>query len=191
MSPEIPIIRLAGEPYEYQKGGEALHDHVTLTSYNLADAPDIFALIDRNRDFFTEYDHKWTDKPKYQTLEQFADTIKNPEDQNIHYFFIRNAKEEAVGGCRLKVNEHDHKSAEVGYFIDQAQTHKRYASRAVRLLISYATEELKLQKLSAFANPENIGSVTTLERNGFEFTGIDPKDSTYHWYERALPTSES
>ncbi|PIX67916.1 hypothetical protein COZ41_02470 [Candidatus Shapirobacteria bacterium CG_4_10_14_3_um_filter_35_13] len=188
MSPETQdVIRLTGESYEYKQADKVAHDRVTLTSYNLKDAPEIFALIDRNRDFFTQYDHRWTDKPKYQTVEQFTDTIKNPEDQNIHYFFIRNAKEEAVGGCRLKVDEDDPKSAEIGYFIDQAQTHKRYASRAVRLIITYATEELKLQKIKAFVNHENIGSVTTLERNGFEFTGIDPEDPTYHWYEHTLP----
>ena len=190
MSPEAPqIIRLAGEPFEYRRGGEVIQDRVTLTTYNLQDVSQIFALIDRNRDFFTEYDDKWTDKPKYKTLAQFEESIRNPGDSNFHHFFIQNSQGEAVGGCRIEIDKNDPTSAEIGYFIDEAQTHKRYASRTVSLLIAYAAEELKLQKLTAFVISENIGSVTTLERNGFEYTGIDPEDSTYHWYERSLPTT--
>ena len=190
MSPETPIVIRPGEPYDYEKEGQVHHDQLTLTSYNLADAPDIFSLINRNQAFFTRYDSNWTKQPKYQSFEIFAETIKNPPNPNIHHFLVRNFKGEAVGGCRIQIDKHDPQSAEIGYFIDEQHTHNRYASRAVGILINYATNDLKLHELTAFVNPENIGSVTTLERNGFEFVGIDPENPTHHLFARSLDTNK-
>ncbi|OGD78869.1 hypothetical protein A2368_00415 [Candidatus Collierbacteria bacterium RIFOXYB1_FULL_49_13] len=187
MSPEAIVIRLAGEFYQRHEDNQVINDRIILTDYTPEDASQIFVLIRQNQNFFTHYDSPWTDKPKYNDLNILIKSIQNHNNPNLHYFSIRNSQEEIIGGCQINVIPKQ-KTATIGYFIDEQHTRKRYASRAVALLVAYATEDLKLQKLTAFANPENIGSVTTLERNGFEFTGIDPKNPTYHLYARSLPS---
>jgi ribosomal-protein-alanine N-acetyltransferase len=49
-------------------------------------------------------------------------------------------------------------------------------TEAVRLVVSYAFNELKLHRLEAGVMPHNIGSIKVLEKSGFHKEGIAKKN---------------
>jgi len=181
MSPETKSLR--SEQFTRKEGSETVTDQITLTPYSLDQALEIFTLIDNNREFFTEFDTDWTNK--YKTQDQLEESIR-AQEEGKQRFLIQNMSNEVVGGCRIKIDDDDPKSAEIGYFIDQHQTMKRYATQTVLTLINYATNQMNLDKLHAYVNPTNLGSVRVLEGNGFEYSGLDNGDPNYHRYIRSL-----
>lgn len=181
MSPESRSLK--SEQFTRKEGSETVTDQITLTPYSLDQALEIFTLIDNNREFFTQFDADWTSK--YKTQAQLEDSIRD-NDESKQRFLIRNKDNHVVGGCRIRVDDLDPKSAEIGYFIDQNQTMKRYATQAVMTLINYATNQMDLETLQAYVNPTNTGSVRVLEGNGFTYLGLDKDDPNYHRYIRRL-----
>lgn len=176
-------ISLKSEEFTRKEVLETVTDQITLTPYTFEQSPEIFTLIDNNRKFFTEYDKDWT--VKYTTQDQLIESILNQE-KGKQRLLIRNKGNRVVGGCRIKIDDDNPKSAEIGYFIDEHQSRKRYATQAVMTLIKFLTYESELESLHAYVNPTNIGSVRILEGNGFNYLGPDPEDPNYNRYIRRL-----
>ena len=66
-------------------------------------------------------------------------------------------------------------SAELGYWIGEPFWNKGIATQAVKLMIQYAFEELKLLKVFAGVFEGNEASKRVLEKCGFELEGIARK----------------
>ncbi len=63
-------------------------------------------------------------------------------------------------------------SAFLGYKLDERFINKGYMSMAVKLLVSYAFEELHLHRIEANVMPKNKASLRVLEKNDFINEGI-------------------
>jgi ribosomal-protein-alanine N-acetyltransferase len=63
-------------------------------------------------------------------------------------------------------------SANVGLFVAPEARGSGVATRAIAAACDFAFGELKLHRLSAGAQPSNVGSIRALERNGFERIGL-------------------
>jgi [ribosomal protein S5]-alanine N-acetyltransferase len=63
-------------------------------------------------------------------------------------------------------------SANVGLFVAPEARGKGVATKAIAATCEIAFNELELHRLSAGAQPSNIGSIRALERNGFERIGL-------------------
>ena len=74
---------------------------------------------------------------------------------------------EKLGNIGLKIINHDAKIAEVGFMIKASAQGKGIAGNALRLLMRYAFNDLKLNKLVAYCSVRNTGSYTLLENQGF------------------------
>ena len=66
---------------------------------------------------------------------------------------------------------YDFKAGEVGYTIRKEYRGKGYAPEAVGLLIDYCFKKMKLRKIYADTEPNNIGSQRVLEKLGFKLEG--------------------
>lgn len=66
--------------------------------------------------------------------------------------------------------------AEIGYFIDRDFESNGIVGGALRTIVHYCFNELKLEKVFVRVSPENIGSRKVAEKNGFELEGILRKD---------------
>ncbi|MFL2106483.1 GNAT family N-acetyltransferase [Mycobacteroides abscessus] len=62
--------------------------------------------------------------------------------------------------------------AEIGYWIHSSYSGQNIVSKAVKRLCTYSFEVLELNKLSIFADVENIGSNKVAIKIGFKLAGI-------------------
>jgi RimJ/RimL family protein N-acetyltransferase len=65
----------------------------------------------------------------------------------------------------------ENQRAEVGYALAHEHWGKGLMNEALRRLLQYAFDDLKLRRLEADVDPRNTGSIKTLERLGFQREG--------------------
>jgi ribosomal-protein-alanine N-acetyltransferase len=65
---------------------------------------------------------------------------------------------------------------EIGYIIDRAFWGKGIASMAVKAVMEFALNELKLPQLLALVNDENTASIKIVEKLGFKRSPAKPKN---------------
>lgn len=76
-----------------------------------------------------------------------------------------------IGAIGLHIDIGNNK-AEVGYWLGKSFWNKGYVSEALREVLKFGFEELKLNKIYASHFHHNPASGKVLEKNGFEFEGI-------------------
>lgn len=72
-----------------------------------------------------------------------------------------------IGTCTLAQLDSRNRRAEVGFALARTHWGKGYISEVLPAIIRFAFDELELQRLTADADPRNLGSVRALERAGF------------------------
>lgn len=93
--------------------------------------------------------------------------------KNNDCFFAITVNNEAVGGIGLSVGEDIERiSAEVGYWLGEEHWRKGIVSSALKGIVDYGFNELKLERIFAVPLEDNIGSRKVLEKNGFVLEGI-------------------
>jgi RimJ/RimL family protein N-acetyltransferase len=76
-----------------------------------------------------------------------------------------------VGGIGMGVNAHDYR-ARLGYWISASARGRGTCTRALRLLSSYALEDLQLQRIELITDPDNLASQRVAEKVGFRREGV-------------------
>lgn len=77
-----------------------------------------------------------------------------------------------LGACDLRLAADDAKRAEVAYMLGAHARGRGVMTRAVRLLASWAIDDLGLERIEALSHPENHASITVAKRAGFAEEGI-------------------
>jgi ribosomal-protein-alanine N-acetyltransferase len=145
-----------------------------------SDAESMLRLQVRNRDFFQAYVPLRNDE--FYTLEGQLEVIrKNEEKRRLdqHYSFGLYLIEtgELIGNVTLsEVLRGPLQSCFIGYYLDKYHNGKGYMTEAVRLVVKYAFDELKLHRIEAGVMPHNLGSIKVLEKAGFHKEGIAKKN---------------
>lgn len=94
-----------------------------------------------------------------------------------------------IGTTTIFQIDHEHRRGEIGFAIGRDHWGHGYASEAVTLLIRFAFEQLDLHRLEADPDPQNLGSIRVLERQGFKREGLlreryfldgEPQDAEYY-----------
>ena len=70
---------------------------------------------------------------------------------------------------------------EVSYFVSRAAAGEGYASELVRAALDCAFGELGIDRIVAFARPENAASIRVLTKCGFEFVRYEPELERNHY----------
>ena len=147
------------------------------------DELDAEALCDlniRNRDFFKEYSILREDN--YYTIEwqreSLSKCLKQRENDEKYSFgiYIKDT-EQLIGDISLfKIERGPAECCMVGYALDKQFNGNGYMTEAIRLVVQFAFNELSLHRIEAGAMPNNIGSITVLEKAGFCKEGIARKN---------------
>lgn len=145
---------------------------------NEKDAAGMLALDLRNRVFFEKT--AATRERAYYTLEQhvkmLADLCVKAEHGTAYMFgiFIDNE----LNGCISITNiiYGPLCSGMLGYYLDERYNGCGIMSAAVRLVLKFGFEELKLHRIEAGAMERNAGSVHVLKKNGFIVEGTNRKN---------------
>lgn len=133
------------------------------------------ALRGDSRDFLTPWEPTWAQDDLTRTafrrrLRRYMREIR--EDNAYPFFIFREQDEALVGGCTLSgVQRGVQQSCTLGYWAGEKYAGQGYVTAAVRALIPYVFEELKLHRLQAACLPENERSRAVLRKCGFTEEG--------------------
>jgi RimJ/RimL family protein N-acetyltransferase len=94
-------------------------------------------------------------------------------DPRVRYSFsiLERAQDLVIGDIYMKIHDPAVQIAEVSYGLDPAYWGRGYMSEAVRLMLDFGFERLKLKRIYAVCDPENIGSCRLLEKCGLQYEG--------------------
>lgn len=88
------------------------------------------------------------------------------------FFIFAEADQSLVGAITLSnVRRGVAEVGTLGYWIGQAQAGRGLATAAVRAMVGYAFDDLKLHRVEAACVPANLASRRVLEKAGFELEG--------------------
>ncbi|WP_404456674.1 GNAT family N-acetyltransferase [Virgibacillus necropolis] len=156
--------------------GENIH----VREFTLEDAEAILALQKKNRDFFEKFSMAresdyYTIEAQIERIEKFQEDFKQDKDYNFGIF--KNDDNRLMGTINLfQVIRGSLQSAYIGYFLDKQNNGKGFTTEAVKLIVEYSFEKLKLHRIEAGVMPHNIGSIRVLEKSGFHKEGIAKKN---------------
>jgi [ribosomal protein S5]-alanine N-acetyltransferase len=146
---------------------------------NVDDAEDSLQLQVENKNFFEKYSMKRS--PDFYTLASTRKRLQLMAEnakQDLDYLFgIFTNEDHLIGTINLfAVMRGSIQSAFVGYFLDKRHNGKGLTTEAVKLIVKYAFEDLKLHRVEAGVMPHNLGSIRVLEKAGFEKEGLARKN---------------
>lgn len=148
---------------------------IRLRQFTLADAGELFELIDRNRDHLSQFGDETAQK--YPTYESVLESIVKPKIPKRKRFAIRTTDEgEFLGSINLTPDEDNPQRGEVGYYMGLEYQGKGFAIEAVNILCDFAFGELEYKELYAKVHPDNRASQRVLIKTWFIQTGARGDD---------------
>lgn len=142
-------------------------DRLLLRRYTPEDAADVFSYRS-NADAM-----KHIAKPLQTTLadaKQMLEKINNMVNTNEGIGWaitLKGQPKKVIGGCSFHVIQKEHYRAEIGYMLHPDYWRKGIVSEAVKALIAYGFQEMKLHSIEAHIDPTNTGSEKVLTSFGF------------------------
>ena len=79
--------------------------------------------------------------------------------------------DQVIGSINLRFGEHD--TAEISYFLRTSARGRGIATRAVRLVVRWAFEDLGIERIELRVHPDNTASRRVAERVGFAREGVE------------------
>ena len=134
----------------------------------------------RNRSFFESY--LTTRTEDFYTFEYQLNSIKSclaSKEKDSGYFWgvFLTDSDDLIGNVSLtEVVRGPLQSCWLGYSLDKAQNGRGYTTEAVRLILNYAFQTLRLHRIEAGVMPHNSASIRVLEKVGFEKEGLSKKN---------------
>lgn len=134
----------------------------------------------RNRTFFETY--LTTRGEELYTIEYQINSIKSSmekmeQDREYVFGIFLISTDDLIGIIGLtEVVRGPLQSCWLGYSLDKAYNGRGYTTEAVRLVVDYAFQVLKLHRIEAGVMPHNRGSIRVLEKAGFEKEGLSRKN---------------
>ena len=135
------------------------------------------------RDARSLYEHardkeisRYTFVPHPYTVEDALRFIRHSRKQaragkEYHFGIALNATGQIVGMVGMEHISQQHQRAEVGYWLGKSFWGRGYASEALRLMLKFAFEHLKLNRITAGVMHPNTASARMLKRVGFTCEG--------------------
>lgn len=150
-------------------------DGLYLRAPQLADYAEWASLRERSRDFLVPWEPTWPadDLTRSSFRRRIKRYIREVRDDHAYPFFIFREDDGALlGGCTLSnVNRGVQQSCTLGYWAGEIHAGRGYITKAVRALVPYVFEELRLHRLQAACLLENERSKAVLRRCGFREEG--------------------
>ena len=144
---------------------------VFLRYVTLDDFEEMRVLFEASRKFYKGL----IDTP--DTIEKFAAYVaRNESEANECFVICRQTDERIVGAINLsQIFRKAFQNAYLGYSLGAGDTGKGYMTEAVELVLRFAFKELKLHRVEANVQPENLPSISVLKRCGFTREGFSRK----------------
>lgn len=162
----MALFRSVGEPELAVKGQKVL-----LRPPQMGDHEEWAALRQESRDFLTPWEPVWpsddlTRAAFRRRLRRYAEDQRT--DQAYAFLIFRNTDNALLGGVTLaNLRRGVAQAGSIGYWVGARYARQGVMSAAVRALLPFAFDSLRLHRLEAACIPTNAASVALLERTGF------------------------
>ena len=166
----MALFRSVGEPELAIKG-----QRVYLRAPVMTDHAEWASLREQSRDFLTPWEPIWpTDDLSRaafrRRLKRYAEDQRT--DQAYAFLVFRNEDHGLLGGLTLaNLRRGVAQAGSIGYWIGEPYARQGYMSAALRVVVPFAFESLRLHRLEAACIPSNAASVRLLEKCGFTREG--------------------
>ncbi len=156
---------------------ELLTERLVLKSPHETSAEELCAYYRANRDFLKAYepvreDDFYTEAYQSNALDAMRQDWE--EKRGCRFFICREGK--VIGTIALNnIVLGPFRSCFVGYALSGAYINQGYMTEAVRRIVRFAFEELRLHRLEGNVMPRNPASRAVLEKCGFVCEGLSPK----------------
>ena len=141
-------------------------DRLRLRPFTGADADALFAL-QSNATVLRYWDAPpWTDHARAERFIAACEHMAE-EGSGARLAMDRLSDEVFIGWCSLTRWNSDHRSASMGYCLNEAAWGHGYATEAGRALLDWAFDTLDLNRVQAETDTRNVASARVLEKLGF------------------------
>jgi ribosomal-protein-alanine N-acetyltransferase len=150
-------------------------DGVMLRTPQIADYGEWAALREASRDFLTPWEPTWpvddlTRSAFRRRLRRYSEDIRT--DQGYAFLIFRKSDGALVGGLTLaNIRRGVAQAGSLGYWMGLPHVRQGYMTAAVRAIIPFALETLRLHRVEAACIPTNVSSIRLLENTGFTREG--------------------
>jgi ribosomal-protein-alanine N-acetyltransferase len=144
---------------------------VTLRLPQMAEFEDWAALRTASRDFLTPWEPSWpaddlTRAAFRRRLKRYAEDWRT--DQSYAFFIFRKQDNLLLGGLTLaNVRRGVAQAGSIGYWLGMRFARNGYMTAAVKAVLPFCFETLRLHRVEAACIPSNTASIRLLERCGF------------------------
>jgi ribosomal-protein-alanine N-acetyltransferase len=111
------------------------------------------------------------------TPEQFSNFLRKSRREDSRCLLIcRTADDAIIGAINLsQIFRGGFHNAYLGYYVGAQYAGQGYMTEALRLVLKYAFEQLKLHRLEANIQPGNAASIALVKRAGFVLEGYSSR----------------
>jgi [ribosomal protein S5]-alanine N-acetyltransferase len=135
------------------------------------DAADLFSYFSKQEVMRYYGQEAFSSMGQVETIiRHFSDSYQN--NRGIRWGIQRKGSKHVIGTLGLNNLVMSHKRAEIGYEIHPDYWRNGYTSEAVERVVSYALEELGLNRVGALIYMENDASNNLIKKLGFQHEGI-------------------
>jgi [ribosomal protein S5]-alanine N-acetyltransferase len=140
------------------------------------DAPIFTKLLSANKKYWSIFEPR--QEPGFYTVAIQRDKIKESlfqmrDRREYNFGIFKPDTHQLVGHISLySIKRLPFSSGFIGYSIDERHTGKGIGSEAVRLVTAFAFDRVALHRVEAYVSPRNKGSITVLERSGYQLEGL-------------------
>jgi len=144
---------------------------VVLRTPQTTDHNDWAALRELSREFLTPWEPTWPADDLSRSafrrrIRRYAEDLRT--DQGYAFLIIRNPDDAIIGGLTLaNIRRGVAQAGSLGYWMGLPFVRRGYMTAAVRAVIPFAFNTLRLHRLEAACIPSNAGSIRLLENTGF------------------------
>jgi ribosomal-protein-alanine N-acetyltransferase len=144
---------------------------VVLRTPQMTDYNDWAALRERSREFLTPWEPTWPADDLSRgafrrRIRRYVEDLRT--DQGYAFLIIRGSDDAIVGGLTLaNIRRGVAQAGSLGYWMGLPFIRHGYMTAAVRAVIPFAFNTLRLHRLEAACIPSNAGSIRLLESTGF------------------------
>ncbi len=145
-------------------------ERLTLRGMRVSDAEDMFAYAQYEP--VTRY-LTWTPHPNVKHTKEYLTYVSQRYRTGDFFDWAIVSREDGrmIGTCGFTAFDFPSDSAEIGYVLNPAYHGRGLATEAVREVIRFGFEELKLHRIEAKFMKENTRSLKLMERVGMQFEG--------------------
>lgn len=151
-------------------------DRCFLRTFVESDAKDLAVLLRNNKFFWSRFeplhdDDFYSEEAQYKKILESMHLLRLNKEYSFG-IYTKN-RDRLIGHISLyAIKRLPYSSAFIGYSIDERYTRRGIATDAVKHIVRFAFDVVKLHRVEAYVSPKNEGSIKVLENANFKREGL-------------------